>query len=335
MDALDLTLNMLHRILTGIQSSGTPHLGNVLGAIRPAITLVDKIKNDKSLFFIADLHTLTSLKDGAARQTNVLDTAAAWLACGLDTKKSILFRQSQVPQVCELAWYLNCFVPYPMLANAHSFKDKSSKLADVNAGLFTYPVLMAADILLYDTTLVPVGKDQLQHLEIARDVARSFNGSYSGEIFKIPEAYVEQSLAIVPGTDGQKMSKSYKNTIAIFAEEKRLKDDIMSIKTDSTPLTSPKDYESCTVFALYQILAESDKVEEMKEKYRSSNYGFGHAKKELLDLMVEKFSKERELFDYYKNNPKAVYEILQDGEARANAIATEKMQRVRTILGYN
>lgn len=325
---------MSHCILTGIQSTGTPHLGNVLGAIRAAMDLLNKIEVERSLFFIADLHTLTSLKDSAERQQNVLDTATAWLACGLDTSKSILFRQSHVPQVCELAWYLSCFVPYPMLANAHSFKDKSTKLANVSTGLFTYPVLMAADILLYDATLVPVGRDQLQHLEITRDIAKSFNNRYGDEIFKILEACVDPALAIVPGTDGQKMSKSYKNTIDIFAEERRLRDDIMSIKTDSTPLTSPKDYENCTVFALYEILAESNKVEEMKEKYRSSSYGFGDAKRELFDLVLEKFSKERELFDHYKGNPKSIYDALQDGETRAGAIATEKMQQVREVLGY-
>ncbi|MFM7859697.1 MAG: tryptophan--tRNA ligase, partial [Flammeovirgaceae bacterium] len=208
----------MSRILTGIQSSGRPHLGNLLGAIIPAIKLSQQSGNE-SFFFIADLHSLTTIKDARQRIENVNAVAAAWLAFGFDTEKNLLYRQSRIPEVCELAWYLSCFTPFPMLANAHSFKDKSERLADVNAGLFTYPVLMTADIILYDAHFVPVGKDQRQHLEMARDIATSFNNLY-GETFVVPEALIEESVMTIPGTDGQKMSKSYGNIIDIFLPDK-------------------------------------------------------------------------------------------------------------------
>nr|MCU0399357.1 tryptophan--tRNA ligase [Cyclobacteriaceae bacterium] len=226
------------RILTGIQSSGRPHLGNLLGAIIPAIKL-SKNPDNESFFFIADLHSLTTIKDSQVRSDNVRAVAAAWLAFGFDVEKNYLYRQSRIPEVCELAWYLNCFTPFPMLANAHSFKDKADRLSDVNAGLFTYPVLMTADIILYDANVVPVGKDQKQHLEMARDIATSFNLQY-GETFVIPEARIEEHLMVIPGTDGQKMSKSYGNIIDIFLPDKQLLKQIKSIVSDSTPLEAPK-----------------------------------------------------------------------------------------------
>jgi tryptophanyl-tRNA synthetase len=228
------------RVLTGIQSSGRPHLGNILGAIVPAIELINQ-NQEESFIFIADFHSLTSSKDGELRKQNTLAVAAAWLAFGLDIQRTTFYRQSHIPEVTELTWYLNCFTPYPMLANAHSFKDKSARLADVNAGLFTYPVLMAADILLYSADLVPVGKDQLQHLEMTRDIATTFNRIVGEEILVVPEARISEQVMIIPGTDGQKMSKSYNNYIDIFLPEKELKKNVNSIVTDSTPLEEPKN----------------------------------------------------------------------------------------------
>jgi tryptophanyl-tRNA synthetase len=320
------------RILTGIQSSGRPHLGNILGAIKPAIMLSQNEKND-SLFFIADLHSLTTIKDAQQRIDNINATAAAWLAFGFDTTKNIFYRQSRIPEVCELTWYLNCLTPFPMLANAHSFKEKSEKLADVNAGLFTYPVLMAADIIMYDAEFVPVGKDQKQHIEMARDIASAFNHQY-GETFVLPEAKIDESVMTIPGTDGQKMSKSYGNTIDIFLSEKELKKQVMSILTDSKPLEEPKDPDTCNVFSLYQLIATKSEVEEMRKKYLGGNYGYGHAKKELLELLINNFSKERALFNQYMTNPKEIDKKLKEGEEKARKIALTVLHKVRTKLGF-
>ena len=257
------------RILTGIQSTGRPHLGNILGAIKPGIELSKDPKNE-ALFFIADLHSLTSIKDATLRHENTLATAAAWLAFGFDTDKNIFYRQSQIPEVCELTWYLNCYTPFPMLANAHSFKDKSDRLSDVNAGLFIYPVLMASDILMYDANFVPVGKDQQQHLEMTRDMASAFNAKY-GETFVIPEAIIDKTVMTIPGTDGNKMSKSYNNTIDIFLPQKQLRKKIMTIVTDSTPLEDPKNPDTCNVFSLYKLLASEDQIAEMSLNYEVGN----------------------------------------------------------------
>jgi tryptophanyl-tRNA synthetase len=320
------------RILTGIQSSGRPHLGNLLGAIVPAIELSKKPGNE-SFFFIADLHSLTTIKDPQQRVGNVHAVAAAWLAFGFDIEKNLIYRQSRIPEVCELTWYLSCFTPFPMLANAHSFKDKADRLADVNAGLFTYPVLMTADIILYDANFVPVGKDQKQHLEMARDIATGFNSLY-GETFVVPEAKIEEQLMTIPGTDGQKMSKSYGNIIDIFLPEKELKKQVMAIVTDSTPLEEPKNPEGDNVFALYRLLATPEQTEELKKKYQAGNYGYGHAKKELLDLILQKFAKEREAFDFYMNNLPELENKLAQGEMRATAIARKVLDRVRKRLGF-
>ncbi|UII23903.1 tryptophan--tRNA ligase [Fulvivirga ligni] len=322
----------MSRILTGIQSSGRPHLGNILGAIKPAIEL-SKIENNESLFFIADFHSLTTIKDAAQRIENVNATAAAWLAFGFDTDKNIFYRQSRIPEVCELTWYLNCNTPYPMLANAHSFKEKASKLADVNAGLFTYPVLMAADILLYDAEQVPVGKDQKQHLEMTRDIASSFNNQY-GETFVLPEAKIDESVMTIPGTDGQKMSKSYGNTIDIFLADKELKKSVMNIVTDSTPLEEPKDPDTCNVFAIYKLIASTEQTEALRAKYLGGNYGYGHAKKELLQLIIEAFEEPRRIFNHYMENPAELDAKLKQGEEKARAIAHKVLQRVREKLGY-
>lgn len=320
------------RILTGIQSSGRQHLGNILGAIKPAIAMSGKPEND-SFLFIADLHALTSVKDGAKLRENVMATAAAWLACGLDTNKTVFYRQSDVVECTELTWYLNCFTPYPMLANAHSFKDKSDNLADVNAGLFDYPVLMASDILLYDAQYVPVGKDQKQHLEMTRDIASTFNNRY-GDVFVVPEAVIDESVMTIPGTDGRKMSKSYNNFIDIFLPEKELKKQVMSIVTDSTPLEEPKNPDSCHVFAIYKLLATEVQTAQMRRNYEGGNYGYGHAKKELLGLILETFATERQRFDALMANPQAIEEALAVGAAKARPIAQATIARVRKQLGY-
>ena len=322
----------MSRILTGIQSSGRPHLGNILGAIAPAIQLSNDPKNE-SLFFIADLHSLTTIKDAELRKENVNAVAAAWLAFGFDTEKNIFYRQSKIPEVCELTWHLSCFTPYPMLANAHSFKDKSDRLADVNAGLFTYPVLMTADIILYDAEYVPVGKDQKQHLEMARDIANSFNNLY-GETFILPEAKIDENVMTVPGTDGQKMSKSYGNTIDLFLPDKKLRKQVMSIVTDSTPLEEPKNPDNDNVFALYSLLASPEQQQEMRKKYEAGNYGYGHAKQELFELITKKYAKERELYNFYMANLPELNKKLEEGEAKAREIARSTLHKVRKKLGF-
>lgn len=320
------------RILTGIQSSGRPHLGNLLGAILPAIQLSENSAND-SFFFIADLHSLTTIKDPELRKQNVNEVAAAWIACGFDTNKNTFYRQSMVTEVCELTWYLNCFTPFPMLANAHSFKDKSDKLADVNAGLFTYPVLMASDIIMYDANIVPVGKDQKQHIEMTRDIASSFNHHY-GETFVVPEARIDEQLMTIPGTDGQKMSKSYGNTIDIFLPEKKLKKQVMSIVTDSTPLEEPKNPDTCHVFALYDLLGNEEQVKEMRNNYLGGNYGYGHAKTALFQLIMDQFGKQRNEFDRLMADTAVLDEELQKGEAKAREVADATLSRVRSKLGF-
>ncbi len=319
------------RILTGVQSSGRPHLGNILGAIQPAIEL-SKDPEHESLFFIADLHSLTTIKDAEVLKNNINSIAAAWLAFGFDTDSNVFYRQSHIREVTELAWILCCNTPYPMLANAHSFKDKSERLSDVNAGLFTYPVLMAADIILYDAELVPVGKDQLQHLEITRDIASSFNHRY-GETFVLPQARIDEQVMTVPGTDGQKMSKSYNNTIDIFLPEKQLRKSIMAIKTDSIPLEEPKNPASDTTFALYSLLATPRQTEEMRANYLAGNYGYGHAKQALLELILEKYSDQRRNFDYYMNNPAELDQRLAKGAEKARAIASVVLDKVKRKIG--
>ena len=321
------------RILTGIQSSGKPHLGNLLGAIIPGIELSKNPKND-SFFFIADLHSLTTIRDPQLRIDNTNAVAAAWLAFGFDTDKNTFYRQSRVPQVCELTWYLNCFTPYPMLANATSFKDKANRLSNVNAGLFTYPVLMACDILIYDANIVPVGKDQSQHLEMTRDIASTFNHQF-GETFVLPEARIDQSVMTVPGTDGEKMSKSYGNTIDIFQPDKQLRKNVMQIVTDSLPLEASKDPDTDNVFAIYSLLASEDQILEMRNNYLGGNYGYGLAKQALYELIVEKYAKERENYISYMDNLDELNNKLKIGEEKATAVASEVMERVRKVVGYS
>jgi tryptophanyl-tRNA synthetase len=320
------------RILTGIQSTGTPHLGNLLGAIIPAIKL-SKNKKNESLFFIADLHSFTTIRDAEQLRENTYATAAAWLAFGFDTERNIFYRQSDVTQVCELTWYLNCFSPFQRLQLAHSFKDKSDKLSEVNTGLFIYPVLMAADILLYDANIVPVGKDQVQHLEITRDIASRFNHKYPNS-FVLPETKVDERVMIVPGTDGQKMSKSYNNFIDIFLPDKKLRKQIMVIKTDSTPMQDKKDAEVCNIYKIYKLLSTEEQATALFEKYATGNYGYGHAKQELFELICETYSLEREKFNQLMENKAIIDEELEKGAVKARVIAKEVLARVRKNIGY-
>lgn len=298
----------------------------------PAIELSKQADNE-SLFFIADLHSLTTIKDAAFIKESTDAVAATWLAFGFDTEKNIFYRQSDVTEVCELAWYLNCFTPFPMLANAHSFKDKSGRLADVNAGLFVYPVLMAADIILYDANIVPVGKDQLQHLEMARDIAEKFNFNY-GEVFIIPEPKIDEMVMTVPGIDGKKMSKSLNNFINVFLPEKELLKVIKTIITDATPLEAPKNPGTCNVFALYKLIANEQQVNEMHANYLNGGYGYGHAKTALYELILEKFKGQRELYNYFMNNRSELDEKLQIGADKARSIAKTTLKRVREKLGF-
>jgi len=320
----------MSRILTGIQSTGTPHLGNILGAIIPAI---EKSVDNESYLFIADLHSLTQIKDSNELRENTYSTAAAWLAFGLNTEKTVFYKQSDVAITTELAWILSTYFPYQRLTLAHSFKDKSDNLKDVNVGLFTYPMLMAADILLYDSNFVPVGKDQLQHLEITRDVAIKFNNKH-GETFIIPEAMINETTKYVTGTNGEKMSKSKGNIIDIFLPEKELKKQIMTIQTDSTPLELPKDYESCNVFKIIKLIAENNHVNEIKNKYKSGGYGYGHAKTELFEIIQSKYKTQRDKYNHLMSNKTEIDTVLLDGASRAKATANEVLSRVKTKLGY-
>ena len=320
------------KILTGVQSTGTPHLGNLLGAILPAIQMANNPDNE-SFLFIADLHSITQIKNGTELRQNTYSTAAAWLACGLDTNKIVFYRQSDVTETTELAWYLSCFFPFQRLTLAHSFKDKADRLDDVNAGLFSYPMLMAADILLYDATIVPVGKDQLQHIEITRDVASRFNHQM-GETFVIPEAKTSEETMYVPGTDGQKMSKSRNNFINIFVDDNALRKQIMGIETDSTPLEAPKNPDTCNVFTLYKLLGSTEEITDLRAKYEAGNYGYGHAKQALYDLIVVKFASEREKYNYYINNLEELDKLLLEGATKARKAAQSVLSRVREKLGY-
>lgn len=323
---------IMSRILTGVQSTGTPHLGNLLGAIIPAIEMANQPENE-SFLFIADMHSLTQIKDAKTLRENTYSTAATWLAFGLDIEKTVFYRQSDIPQVTELSWYLSCFFPYQRLTLAHSFKDKADRLEDVNSGLFTYPMLMAADILLYDAEIVPVGKDQTQHLEMTRDVASRMHNQV-GEIFVLPEIQLQKETMYVPGTDGSKMSKSKGNIINLFLPDKKLRKQIMSIETDSTPLEDPKDPDTCNVFALYSLIANEEQKATMRDNYLGGNYGYGHAKQALYELLIEKFATQRERYHYYMDNLNEVDEALAVGAKKATKVANEVLARVRDKVGY-
>lgn len=321
------------RILTGIQSTGVPHLGNLLGAIIPAIEMANASEND-SFLFIANLHTLTQIKDAELLRDNTYAVAAAWLAFGLDVDKTVFYRQSDVPETTELTWYLNCFFPYQRLTLAHGFKDKADRLGDVNAGLFTYPMLMAADILLYDAQYIPVGKDQLQHIEMTRDVASRFHASIGKEIFVLPEPKVLDNVEIIPGTDGEKMSKSRGNFINLFQSDKKLRKQVMGIQTDSTPLEEPKNPDSCNVFNIYKLVASEEQIKRMRQNYEAGGYGYGHAKQDLYELLVEKYQVERERFAHYMENREELDAALEKGAEKARTVARGVLNRVRETLGY-
>lgn len=320
------------RILTGVQSTGTPHLGNLLGAIIPAVEMANNPENE-AFIFIADLHSLTQIKDRETMMANTYSTAATWLACGIDPSRTVFYRQSDIPEVTELMWYLLSFYPYQRLTLAHGFKDKGDRLDDVNAGLFTYPMLMAADILLYDAEIVPVGKDQLQHLEMTRDIASRFNNKM-GETFVLPQDKIQSDTQLVPGTDGQKMSKSRNNFITIFLPEKELKKQVMSIVSDSKSLEDAKDPESCVIFGLYKLIASPIEIDTMRTHYLNGGYGYGHAKIELYELIIRKFEKERAIYFELMANPSKIDEVLAIGAEKARKVAKNVLARVRSKVGY-
>jgi tryptophanyl-tRNA synthetase len=320
------------RILTGIQSTGTPHLGNLLGAILPAIELAKSSENE-SFLFIADMHSLTQIKDGSVLRQNTYSTAAVWLACGLDPQKTVFYRQSDIPEVTELMWYLLCFFPVPRMELAHGYKDKKDRLSDVNGGLFTYPMLMAADILLYDAQQVPVGNDQLQHIEMTRDVAERFH-HINGETFVLPEAKVDENTMLIPGIDGKKMSKSRNNFINIFLPEKELKKQVMAIVTDSKGLEDVKNPDECKIFAIYKLLADEASVQTMRINYTSGGYGYGHAKLALFDLILSKFEHERSRYNHLMNNFDEIDAALKIGAEKARLVAKDVLKRVREKVGY-
>jgi len=320
------------RVLTGVQSTGTPHLGNLLGAIIPAIEMANDPANEAYLF-IADMHSLTQIKDAKVLRENTYSTAAVWLAFGLDVDKTVFYRQSDIPQVTELSWYLNCFFPFKRLELAHSFKDKADRLDDVNGGLFTYPMLMAADILLYDAELVPVGKDQMQHLEMTRDVASRFHAQL-GETFVLPQGKVQEDTMYVPGTDGVKMSKSKGNIINLFLPDKQLRKQVMKIATDSTPLEDPKNPDTCNLFALYKLVASEEQIAEMRKKYENGGYGYGHAKQAFFEVLIEKYAKERTLYNHYMDNLSEIDAALEIGANKASNTADVVLKRTREKLGF-
>ncbi|MBS1582819.1 MAG: tryptophan--tRNA ligase [Bacteroidetes bacterium] len=321
------------RVLTGIQSTGIPHLGNLLGAILPAIGM-SKDPGNEAFLFIADLHSFTTIRDPQVLRENTYAVAAAWLACGLDVDAVTFYRQSDVTEVTELTWFLGCLAPYPMLANAHSFKDKSDRVSQVNAGLFYYPVLMAADILLYDADVVPVGKDQKQHIEITRDIASAYNRAYGDDTFVVPDARIDDNVMTVPGIDGQKMSKSYNNTINLFLPEKELKKQVMAIVTDSKALEEPKEPDTDNVFRLFRLVAPADAVEAMRQNYLRGGYGYGHAKKELLGVLLDRFAQERATFQALMADRTELDRQLAVGAEKARSVARATLKRVRERSGY-
>lgn len=314
------------RYLSGVQPSGMLHLGNYFGAIRQHVA-----RQDNAYYFIANYHALTTVNDAEVLRANTFDVAATYLALGLDPERATLFRQSDVPEVCELSWLLSTVAGMGLLERAVSYKEKKDRGIAPSVGLFTYPVLMAADILIYDSEVVPVGSDQVQHLEMTRDMAQSFNHLY-GETFKLP-AYELGTPVPVPGIDGQKMSKSYGNTIPIFARGKALKKLVMSIQTDSTPLEDPKDPDTCNVFALYKLFATAEQQAQMRDKYAAGNYGYGHAKLELLALIKDHFAEAGERYDQFQRQPELVEDMLQTGARRAREVARGVLDRARSACG--
>ena len=316
------------RILTGIQPSGKLHWGNYFGAMKSMFDL--QAKGEEIFMFIANYHAMTTVRDGAALREMTRDVALDYLACGLDPEKSIIYRQSDVKEVQELAWFLSCLTPMGLLERCHSYKDKMAHGFDATHGLFAYPVLMAADILIMQSDLVPVGKDQKQHLEVTRDLAIKFNNAY-GEIFKIPDAYIPETVATIPGTDGQKMSKSYHNTIELFDVSAKKK--VMGIVTDSKTMEEPKEPEGNSIYELYKLFATPDEVAQMAASFRAGNYGYGHAKKALLAAYHRLFDPFKEKREELAKDPAALEDILQDGAKRARAAAAPTMEKVRAAVG--
>ncbi|MCI7222768.1 tryptophan--tRNA ligase [Fusobacterium sp.] len=319
----------MKRSLSGIQPSGILHLGNYFGAMKQ---FVDFQNTYEGFYFIADYHSLTSLTNPKDLTQNTYDIVLDYLAIGLDPNKSTIFLQSNVPEHTEMTWLLSNVTPVGLLERGHSYKDKIAKGFFPNTGLLTYPILMAADILIYDTDFVPVGKDQKQHLEMTRDIAMKFNQQYEVEFFKLPEPLILDDSAIVPGTDGQKMSKSYGNTINMFASKKTLKQQVMSIVTDSTPLEEPKNPDN-NIAKIYALFNNIDKQNELKEKFLAGNFGYGHAKNELLESILNHFAEAREKREKLKENMDLVHDILNEGSKKARAIAIEKVQRAKEIVG--
>ncbi|MGI6354874.1 MAG: tryptophan--tRNA ligase [Lentisphaerae bacterium] len=317
------------RVLSGVQPSGTLHLGNYFGMIGPALQMQQE---NECFYFIANYHAMTQLPDPALLRQRTFDVALDFLACGLDPSKTVFFRQSDVPEVQELSWIISCVTPVGLLERCHSYKDKLAHGQEANHGLFSYPVLMAADILLYDSHLVPVGKDQKQHLEVTRDIAIRFNNKY-GEVLVVPEPMIQEETAVVPGLDGQKMSKSYNNIIEVFGEGKAVRQKFMRMVTDSTPMEEPKDPEKCNVFALYKLIATPEEVEEMRRRYLAGGMGYGHAKQALYDKYTEYFAEMRERRKELVAKPEMVEDVLRDGANRARKVARVTLDRVRKAVG--
>ena len=314
-----------------MQSSGTLHIGNYFGAMRPCIE-AQKDENSDRFYFIANFHALTQLPEPALLRQRIWDVAVDFIACGIDPEKTVFFRQSDVPQVQELAWMLSCLTPMGLLERCHSYKDKLAHGQEANHGLFAYPVLMAADILLYDSTHVPVGKDQKQHLEVTRDIAIRFNNRY-GETFVVPEPIISEDVAVIPGIDGQKMSKSYGNAIEIFGEGKAIRSRFMKIVTDSTPMEAPKNPDTCNIFKLYKLMATPEEQEELRARYLAGGMGYGHAKQALYEKYIEYFAPMRERRKHLLENPKEVEDILQYGAERARKVAQATLTRARIAVG--
>ncbi|GAT33154.1 tryptophanyl-tRNA synthetase [Terrimicrobium sacchariphilum] len=317
------------RILSGIQPSGTLHLGNYFGMMRPAIELQDQ---GEALYFIADYHALTTVRNAADLSKNIRDVAIDFLACGLDPQKACFFRQSHVPAVTELSWILSVLTPMGLLERCHSYKDKLAKGFIPSHGLFAYPVLMAADILIYDSDLVPVGKDQKQHIEVARDLVIKFNEAY-GDTLKLPEPSIREEAAVVPGVNGEKMSKSYGNTIGMFEEEKPLRKKIMGLKTDTTPIEAPKPTENSNILALYKLVASGADYDQMVAEFQSGGVGYGTFKQRLFEAIWTYFAPMRERRAEILADPGYVDRVLKEGAEKANALATPVMQRVRKAVG--
>jgi tryptophanyl-tRNA synthetase len=315
--------------LTGIKPTGAAHLGNYLGAIRPALRLAE---SHRSIYFIADYHGLTTQRDPARLRSQVYDIAATWLACGLDPDRTLLFRQSDVIEVFELAWIFACIIPTGQLERGHAYKDAIEQSLAPNAGIFNYPLLMAADIILYDSDLVPIGKDQVQHLELARDIAVKMNHAYGEGCVKVPSALITEA-PLVPGTDGRKMSKSYDNTVPLFAPPKELEKEVMKFKTDSTPLEAPKNPEGAIVYELYKAIASPDQVAALASKLTQGGYGWGHAKADLFRAIEGEIAPHRARYQALRADEAELDAILQAGASRARAIASETMARVRRAIG--